>query len=108
MRLKHVLQEVWYFHAAMGLFGVTAIAYALSWVISIGVIAIVLERVYVVFGSFATTTLVLLTLLVMWVFPYQVSRIPLCIAPVKRILDAPARYGERLLNHITQEKRKDT
>lgn len=108
MRLKHVLQEVWYFHTAMGLFGVTALAYALSWVFSIGVVAIVLERVYVVFGSFATTTLVLLTLLVMWVFPYQVSRIPRHLAPVKRILDAPARYGERLLNHITQEKRKDT
>ena len=106
MRLKHVLQEVWYFHAAMGLFGLTALAYGLSWVFSIGVIAIVLERVYVVFGSFATNTLILLTLL--WVFPYQVSRIPLCFAPVKQILDAPARYGDNLLDRITQEKRKDT
>lgn len=106
MRLKHVLQEVWYFHAAMGLFGVTALAYGLSWVFSIGVIAIVLERVYVVFGSLVTTTLILLALLVMWVFRYQVSRLPLCLAPVKRILGAPARYGDRLLNHITQEKKE--
>lgn len=108
MRLKHVLQEVWYFHAAMGLFGVTALAHAVSWVLLIGVIAIAMERMYTVFDSFAATTIILLASLVIWVFPYQVSRIPLCIAPVKRILDAPARYGERLLNHITQEKGKET
>ena len=108
MHLKHVLQDAWYFHAAMGLFGVTATAYALSWVLSIGAIAIAIERMYTVFGSFVTTTLILLTLLVMWVFRYQVSRLPLHLAPVKRILDAPAHYGDRLLDHITQEKGKDT
>lgn len=101
MRLKYLLKDWWYFHAAFALFSVTAIAYAVVlWFLPLTLLFLTFTEVATRLGPFISSTIVILTVLIMRFFQDPIKLASPCFT---RLLGAPARYGIRLLDRIDPE-----
>ena len=104
MRLKYLLKDWWYFHAAFALFSVTAIAYAVVlWLLPLTLLLLTFTEVATRSGPFVASTIVILAGLIMCFFQDSIKLASLYFTQLTRLLGAPARYGLHLLDRIDQE-----
>lgn len=101
MQLKRELKHFGYTLAAFMLFTISAIAHTVVlWVILAGVLILIFEKIENLFEVFIVSILMILPLLMIRYFPYQVLS---CSKHVTNFLNIPARYGLHLLDRINQE-----
>ena len=101
MRLKRELKHLGYTLAAFTLFTISLIAHTIVlWVILAGVLILIFEKIENLFEVLIVTTLMILPLLIIRHFPYQVI---FYSKHVINFLNIPARCGLHLLDRINQE-----
>lgn len=105
MRLKRELKHLWYFLVALVLFSATVTAYVvILWALPLVLLFLIFTKIAATSGAFVTSTIIIsISVFLMWVLKNN-PRFPFpFFAWITHLLGAPARYGIRLLDRISQE-----